>query len=414
MSSHSQEKIFICDEPEYISLFNCHGEFCKAKCCRGWQVDIDRHTHEKYRKIKNAEWRKKILDALIWNEESQTYRVKLENASCPMLDENYLCSIQKNFGEDYLSDSCAQFPRRVHVVGDTVIRSLSMTCPIASRLALMNPQPMKFRKVELHTRRSDGFFYRSVNEVPTRKFLPILQMTAIDLLQNRELSLDKRLAAVGFTMMKLDNVISDPKIQTKENLSDLGNSPGFFDDVSANLFQLEFDLKSHLKLMFGLMEALFHDAMVYYSEEQRNFAQYVPQAFDLVENTSKSFDELFELYKKNFDVYQVLIGIPYAPILENYAVHIFFSGLYPCRIPASLTTNFLLFATLFKFFEFGLISMAAVLRENLRLDDIMEFIERFTNRIDHALLFQNITLDFLANFSQDTHELFSSLFDIRH
>ena len=73
--------------------------------------------------------------------------------------------------------------------------------------------------------------------------------------------------------------------------------------------------------------------------------------------------------------------------------------------------NDFLFLTLYKFFEFGLISMAAVMKERFSIYDLLEFAERFCNRVDHSNLFAQLTLNNLAKPQQWPLELMQSLID---
>ena len=38
--------------PEYLQKFECLGTSCSDTCCQGWNINIDKNTHEKYQKIK--------------------------------------------------------------------------------------------------------------------------------------------------------------------------------------------------------------------------------------------------------------------------------------------------------------------------------------------------------------------------
>ena len=109
--------------------------------------------------------------------------------------------------------------------------------------------------------------------------------------------------------------------------------------------------------------------------------------------------------------YKKFVLEPYGNVIEKYAAHSFFAGLYPCHAPLTLLNNYFLFLTLWKLFEFGAMSMAAVLREKLTLADLLEFIERMSNRVDHASLFQQITLDFITDKVAEPNELLSALVD---
>ena len=406
------EKKFRCFEPTYVRNFQCDGRKCDAKCCRGWQVDIDRKTHDKYKQIADQSMRKKILDSLYWNEPSHTYRMKLDRVSCPLLRDDLLCDIQKNFGEAQLSNTCAEFPRRTFVVDEFAERSLSMTCPVAAELALLNPEPLKFHYVELKTVRAACFFYRSAVEMPARNFLPILQKISIEVLQDRRLSINNRLTALGFITSELDSMLLNGREQQFELIPNVYHSDEYFQSLAARCKQLPFSTPDYISFVVELMQKLFQDAVVYYSDKQRVFTQYPIDAFHLTEPFD-TWEDVIALYNQNIDAYQKFVMQPFGNVVENYLVHSFFAGLYPCHAPITLFNNYFLFLSLFKVFEFGLISMAAVLREKFSIDDLLEFIERFANRVDHASLFTQITLDFITDKVSEPLNLMSALLDNR-
>lgn len=406
------EKIFNCFEPEYIQNFSCDGGKCAAKCCKGFQIDIDRIALEKYRMLQDLDVRKEILDNLFWNQETQTYRMKLdENFSCPMICENSLCFIQKKLGEDFLADSCAVFPRRTFVIGNTITRTLSLFCPVAAKLALIDSKPLKFRDVSLKTSRSSAFLHQSISDMPARKFLLPLEKIAIEILQNKNFSLNKRLTILGIMLSMIDRQLKNLSEEMVEEFEKEFRTEDFFSRMEKNFSILNFDKKAFIQIMFQLMEKLFGTAIIYYSTEQRNFAKYVPLAFGMTEKISKPAYEILRLYDENFAAYEKFVKKPYPQLMENYLVHNFIAGLYPCRVQGSLMQNYFLFATLYKFFEFGLICMAGVERENLTLEDILEFAGRFSHRLDHGNKFQQLTLNYIQKLLPYTNEFFNSLID---
>lgn len=406
------EKTFNCFEPEYIQNFSCDGENCGALCCKGFHIDLDRHTHAKYRMLQDLDVRKKILENLYWNQETQTYRMKLdENFACPMLCENNLCYIQKNLGEDFLADTCAVFPRRTFVIGNTITRTLSLFCPIAAKLALIDSNPLKFRKTLLKTSRSGAFFHQSISDMPARKFLLPLEKIAIEILQNKNFSLNKRLTILGIMFSMIDFQLKNLSEEVIEKFDAEFHSEEFFARMHRNFSILSFDKKAYMQIMFRLMEELFGTAIIYYSAEQRNFAKYVPLAFGMTEKTSRPAEEILQLYDENFAAYDEFIRKPYPNLMENYFVHNFIAGLYPCRVQGNLLQNYFLFATICKFFEFGLICMAGVERENLTLEDILEFAGRFSHRVDHGRLFHQYISDYMQKLLPYPNEFFNALID---
>ncbi|MBQ9479322.1 MAG: flagellin lysine-N-methylase [Selenomonadaceae bacterium] len=404
------KKNFVCVEPEYVKDFHCDGRKCNAKCCRGWQVDIDRRTHEVYKSISDREMRTKILDNLYWNEPTNTYRMNLNQTSCPMLGDDLLCSIQKTYGAGYLSNTCAEFPRRTFVIDDFVERSLSMTCPVAAELALLNPEPMKLVRTKLNTTRAACFFYRSNQEMPARKFLYQLQSISFDVLQDHRLTLNQRLKALAIVMSELDSLIHNGREQQLELVSRVYHSADYFQSLTARVKSIPFVLPHYMTTMFGLLETLNAKAIVYYSPTQRVFVNYPIQAFQ-TDETITTWQQMATVYDRNVEAYREHVLKRFGHVVENYLVHSFFAGIYPCHAPMTLLNNYLLFLTLWKFFEFGLISMATVMGEKFSLDDLLEFIERFANRLDHASLFHQLTLDFITEELSEPIEFLSGLVD---
>ena len=226
----------------------------------------------KYRSIKDQPLRKKILDSLYWNEPSQTYRMNLNDYSCPMICEDSLCLIQKNFGEDFLSDICAEFPRRVYVIGETVTRSMSLNCPLVAKIALITAEPMKFQNVLLRTKRAGCFFYRSISDMPAREFLIPLQKIGIEILQNRNFSVNQRIFILGIMMSMMDFPGKNLNLETINKFAEQFRTPQFFERMKNNLNMLEFRPMLFLRTMFTLTEEMFTKAVTYYSAEQRKRA----------------------------------------------------------------------------------------------------------------------------------------------
>ena len=406
------EKEFTCLQPTYVKYFKCEGDICNARCCKGFQVDIDRTTHEKYKSITDKHIRSTILNSLVWNKPSSTYRMYLkEGAVCPMLQPDCLCYIQKNFGHDFLSDVCADYPRRTFVIDDLVLRSMALTCPIAARLALLNPEPMTFEQSTFKTTRSGSFFYRSVNSVPNRKHLSTLMTFSGTILKDRRLTINQRLAALGFVLSEADGLIAIGREADLKLIDPIYHTDNYFNQLLTKIHSLKFNRQAYLNIMFALIDRIFPKGVTYYSPNQRHFAKYPLMAFDFVDKHDKKLAELFALYDKNVGIYKKIAHDPFNHVLENYLMHSFFAGIYPCHVQGTLMINYFLFLTLYKFFEFGLMSMAAVMNERFSIYDLLELAERFCNRVDHSNVFAQATLDYIVKPQQWPLELMQSLID---
>ena len=88
---------------------------------------------------------------------------------CPLLTEDRLCRIQAELGEELLSHACATYPRIVNSIGGIEETALSLSCPEAARLVLLNPDlltPARWRRLN-----RSGFRARSAASAARRLHL---------------------------------------------------------------------------------------------------------------------------------------------------------------------------------------------------------------------------------------------------
>lgn len=72
--------------------------------------------------------------------EEEFARIRLTSRNqCPLLTEARLCCIQAELGKNFLSYTCAMYPRIVHRIGTVEETALALSCPEAARQVLLNP-----------------------------------------------------------------------------------------------------------------------------------------------------------------------------------------------------------------------------------------------------------------------------------
>lgn len=136
---------YIIKEPKYFREFNCKGSSCESNCCRDWEDLI--WLNEEYERLCSLELSDKMreninsafcrlempdFDEPLWN-------LKLSGRKCPFLAENSLCSIQREFGEEFISNTCRIYPR-VSVFNNAVMtRGCYASCPEVAKM-LMNDE----------------------------------------------------------------------------------------------------------------------------------------------------------------------------------------------------------------------------------------------------------------------------------
>ncbi|ABX20891.1 flagellin lysine-N-methylase [Salmonella enterica] len=120
-------------EPAFVTRFSCSGSACRDHCCKGWRIALDKATVKKYLSSKDIAIRTIAKDniILVKKDVSDWGVIKLPSAlgSCPYLDEDRLCLVQKKMGAKALSRTCTIFPRVYHTYKNEVRYSLSLACP---------------------------------------------------------------------------------------------------------------------------------------------------------------------------------------------------------------------------------------------------------------------------------------------
>ena len=131
--------------PTFAKKFACAAGSCPDTCCQGWQIIIDSDTLARYQKIE-GELGKAVRAAIV--PESEPYFRFAENGKCALFDENGLCKLQKEIGEDAQCRVCRVYPRFVRQYGSLREEGVSLSCPEALRMLLEEPLPLSFEAKE--------------------------------------------------------------------------------------------------------------------------------------------------------------------------------------------------------------------------------------------------------------------------
>ena len=116
-----------------VGRFSCLGAECPDTCCAGWDMPVDQVQLTRY-EIAAPE-----LLATV-NLTHGIMKREAANQQCGQLCEG-ICAIQKNYGSDFLGDSCHFYPRIVHAIGERQLMVGSTSCPEMLRLILNTRDP---------------------------------------------------------------------------------------------------------------------------------------------------------------------------------------------------------------------------------------------------------------------------------
>jgi len=120
--------------PDYYKEFNCDPIRCKHNCCIGWEIGIDEETVGKYEKISGS-LSDKLHKCILTSEEGSTFILDAKKR-CPFLNENNLCEIILEYGEEMLCDICRDHPRFKNFYEGREEIGVGIACEVAGELIL--------------------------------------------------------------------------------------------------------------------------------------------------------------------------------------------------------------------------------------------------------------------------------------
>ena len=174
--------------PHYYKDFKCTASKCTDTCCAGWEIIIDADTYNNYKKV-CGEFGERLKSNLTLYEDGEPGFV-LQNHNCPFLNKNNLCDIYTELGEDFLCYTCKTYPRFIEEYSNSRDIGISLSCPEAARLILKDSKPVNF---EVSEDKEMVDIFDDINFDISMHLLSARKM-ALDILQNRSISLNHRIA----------------------------------------------------------------------------------------------------------------------------------------------------------------------------------------------------------------------------
>lgn len=176
--------------PDYYKEFRCIAGECKNSCCIGWEIDIDEGSLARFQKTEGAFGER--LRANI-SYDGAPHFILGENERCPFLNEDNLCDMILELGEDCLCGICREHPRFYNELPGRIEAGIGMCCEEAARIILGREEKTR---LEIS------------GKAECEDEIIALRDEAISALQNREESIDKRceklLALCGISIPETD------------------------------------------------------------------------------------------------------------------------------------------------------------------------------------------------------------------
>lgn len=131
--------------PNYYKNFRCIAQECKHSCCIGWEIDIDEDTLSLYDNVKNS-FKKQLDENINRNEDCACFKLD-GKGRCAFLNENNLCEIILNLGENSLCQICTDHPRFRNYYSDRTELGLGLCCEEAGRIILSQNEKFALKEI---------------------------------------------------------------------------------------------------------------------------------------------------------------------------------------------------------------------------------------------------------------------------
>lgn len=169
--------------PDYYREFVCIAGDCRHTCCAGWEIDIDEDSYARYRALEGPAGEK--VRGRISTEGGTPHYCLEAGDRCPFLQENGLCEMILELGEDMLCQICTDHPRYRNFFAHRTEIGLGLCCEAAGALILKRRDPVKLVEVGEDGEPED----RDEEELTLLSFREML----FEIMQDRSCTLDQRL-----------------------------------------------------------------------------------------------------------------------------------------------------------------------------------------------------------------------------
>ena len=335
-----------CIRPNYINDFQCNGKSCQSRCCKGWRIVVDDETYQKYCHIEDDIQRQEILSKLELLDSDKFFIKMNENLNCPFLTEDSLCILQKKYGEEFLTAICHSYPRVTYRIGDILEQSLTLTCPIAARIILLQKETIKFETVEINEPHLTFNWSNKIN-LPLEDAIN-LQMSSISILQDRNFLFNERL-------FRLCLLMSDEFVE-----------------------EVNFDIDNHAKVMIDIFCKIYNANM---------------------DDSKKK--NLRKTYVNYHEIILTRLMNEYNNIFENYMVNEFFMRCYPFTFNGGIWENCKIFIIGVKAMEFAIVLTAISKNGLVTADEFLDMIDAINEKLDH----NRNGMKFICDTAEQIHDL---------
>lgn len=209
-------------KPFYYDDFNCIANKCIDSCCIGWNVYIDKNIYKKYKKVRGVFGKKlsNSINRIKLNGNDLSYgKIKLKNNICPMMNEEKLCDVYINLGEEYLCNTCKVYPRNINKYGEIYERNLTMSCPEVARYFVKHKGDFYFNMDDEELSDLDKHYI--VNKICDKNLYNLLwdaRSLTVEIIQFKEIEIWKRIVLSKILCDKVQVIINENNYENYQSL----------------------------------------------------------------------------------------------------------------------------------------------------------------------------------------------------
>lgn len=125
--------------PTIYHTFQCKADRCENTCCQLWTIDIDETTAERYHAM-TGPLGESLRQSITVDDEGSHFVFSKEQPMCPLLNENGLCKVVLELGEEGLCDTCHMHPRFYKYIEDLELCGVGLSCEASVELLVEDMQ----------------------------------------------------------------------------------------------------------------------------------------------------------------------------------------------------------------------------------------------------------------------------------
>lgn len=303
----SSNKINIYDK------FHCIADQCSFTCCQEWRIGVDDKTLDKWKDLKldqgdadqGSEAELPLCQCV--EPDGAGHIIKLnKDKKCPFLNKDKLCKIVMTFGEDYISETCTDFPRQINHFENRMEYSLDPGCPAV--VDLLKEHAVSF---------GEGVINNKSQETKEDALLYNVRAMILSLMENQAYTIPERMMMTFYTLL---DFLEQKELTAEKINSSLGSK------------QLEPLAKAIKKMRFNKADTFFENNELFLDvvqnyRKQKLYVAHLEEISQLAERLEEAYDEKTMLDKvKQFEE-QLL---PYKDLIQKYLlVEIYANCLMP-------------------------------------------------------------------------------------